>query len=432
MKRRMLRGAAVIGAATVSALAVSPVFAAAATSQASAQSVNLSIAGTDAISQLITATNDGSGEVLSSNDTLPTLASLLPPNNLIGAGVAPQTAHANGDGTSYACAGIAGTGGGIVTVGNSSCNIDGTPLTIDLANLSLGSGDVLLGSSTIVDALPQALVDALNLISAQLLGQVVTAVSDGLASTPLGDISVGGTLSAIEAVCTADPTSATGTAHLVDSSGGSNDTPIGVTLPDGTGGTQNVVLLNLPANPPANTHVLVNLDTVTQTLIDAITVELNTAVGGALSPLGLGALLQQVQDAIVVTLVQNLQPLLQPLQDNLLDITLNKQSTGDNGRSVDVTALDAQVLPAAQQFTGASLISGALGHVTCGPNTAATTTTPTPTPTEPSAPEVPTVVDAGVAGHADHTARNVLIATTGLLLLGGSVGLAGYRRMLVK
>ena len=47
-------------------------------------------------------------------------------------------------------------------------------------------------------------------------------------------------------------------------------------------------------------------------------------------------------------------------------------------------------------------------------------------------PDIPTVVDSGLAGHADHTARNVLGATAALLLLAGTAGLAGYRRMLNK
>jgi len=45
---------------------------------------------------------------------------------------------------------------------------------------------------------------------------------------------------------------------------------------------------------------------------------------------------------------------------------------------------------------------------------------------------VPTVVDAGLAGHESHTARNVLGATAALMLLAGTAGLLGYRRMLNK
>jgi hypothetical protein len=430
----VLRFGAIIGAATVSTLAVAPAFAAAATSQATAQSLHITIAGTDAISQKVTASNNGTTETKNNADTLPTIASLFPDTNLLGAGVAPQEAVAKKDGTSYACAGIAGTGGGIVTVGNSSCNLDGQPLTIDLGGLDLGN--VILGDGSALGSALNGLPgigDVLTLLG-QTLNQLVTTISDGLAGTPLGDVRLGGSLSAIEGSCVADPEKATGDARLVDSSGGSNATPIGVTIPDGNGGTQTLSLLDLPANPPPNTHVLVDLDTVTQTLVTALTQELNTAVGGVLAPLNLGVLLQQVQDAVVTQLVANLQPLLQALQDNILDITLNKQSTGDSGRSIHVTALDAQVLPAAAQFAGASLISGQIGDVTCGPNTRTTADEPTTpnSPNNPDQPDVPTVVDSGVAGQADHTARNVLGATAALMLLAGTAGLMGYRRMLNK
>ena len=146
MNRRVLRFGAIIGAATVSTLAIAPAFAAATVSQATAQSLTLTIAGNPVIAQETASTNDGTSETVTDNSTVPTLASLLPANNLLGVGVAPQAAVAKPDGTSYACAGIAGTGGGIVTVGNSSCNLNGEPLTIDLANLDLGN--VVLGTDS--------------------------------------------------------------------------------------------------------------------------------------------------------------------------------------------------------------------------------------------------------------------------------------------
>lgn len=415
-----------MGAAALSTLAIAPAFAAVTgTSQATAQSLTLSIAGNSVVAQQTEATNDGTTETVTDNSTVPTLADLLPANSLLGVGVAPQAAVAKPDGTSYACAGIAGTGGGIVTVGNSACNLNGEPLTIDLAHLDLGN--VILGSDS---ALGSALAP-LSVVLQPLgiaLNQVVTALSDGLAGTPLGEISIGGSLSAIQASCQADPDAATGDTRLVDSSGGSNATPISITLP---GVAEPIVLLNLPANPPKDTNVLVNLDTVTQTLIDALKVELNTAVQGALQPLGLGVLLQTVQDQVVTVLVDNLQPLLTALNDNLLSIVLNHQVSSEGGKKIEVTALSLDVLPAAAQFTGSSLISGEIGKVTCGPNTRTVVTpTPSPTPTDDSKP--PTVVDSGVRGQADHTARDVLAATAALMLLAGTAGLIGYRRMLTK
>ena len=435
MRRRALRFAAIIGAASVATLAVAPAFGAAATSQASAQSLHIAIGGNDAISQKVTSSNNGSTETRSDASTVPTIASLFPGTNVLGVGVAPQQAVSNTDGTSYACAGIAGTGGGIVKVGNSSCNLNGQPLTVNLGGLDMGN--VILGSDS---ALGSALDGPLSPLLQPLgvtVNQIVTALSSNLATTPLGQIKLGGSLSAIEGSCQANPDKATGDARLVDSSGGSAATPIGVTIPNGSGGTQTLTLLNLPANPPPNTHVPVDLNVVVATLTSALTTELNTAVNGALQPLAaaLGPVFSQVQTQVVDVLVANLHPLLQALQDNVLDITLNKQVTGDAGRSIHVTALDAQVLPAAKQFAGSSLISGQIGDVTCGPNTRASQEASPSKPgntTKPKLPDVPTVVDSGMAGHADHTARLVLGATGALLLLAGTAGLVGYRRMLGK
>lgn len=422
MNRRLLRSGAFIGAAAVSLLAVAPAFAAT-VSQSSAQALNLSIAGNAVISQEVTAAHDGTSEESVDNSTIPTLVDLLPANTALGVGVAPQEAVANGDGTSYACAGIAGTGGGLVKVGDERCELNGEPLTLELGSLDLG---VLPGPSGALTTALEPLLGALG----PVLDQVVDAIVAGVGDTPLGEIGLSGSLSAIEGSCFADPDAAVGDTRLVDSSGGSNATPIAVSLP---GVAEPLTLLNLPANPPPNTQLLVDLDTVTQTLIDALTVQLNTMLGEALVPLAgpLAGLLQQVQDQALVVLVDALQPLLAPLQENVLDITLNKQVVGDGGRSIEVTAIDLQVLPAIAQFAGGSLVGGEIGKVSCGPNTRVAAPTPTPEPTPTDGTEPPTVVNAGAAG-SDNTAATVLTATAALTLLAGSAGLIGYRRMLIK
>ena len=442
-----LRAGAVIGAASLAALVTAPAFAADPDSQATAQSLNLTIAGQSGISQIVTATNDGTSESKNDASTIPTIAGVLPGNNALGAGVAPQDAGANADGTSWACAGIAGTGGGIVHTGNSSCNINGKPLTLSLGSLNLGTV-ALDPSSALASAINDngggALTQALNQIVSTVQSSLLTPVTNALASTPL-NVSLGGTLSAIEATCQATPTRATGAAHLVDSQGGSADTPITATIAG-----QKLTLLDLPANPPANTHLLVNLDTVTQTVINAVKTELNNALSGPLAALqpvatALNTGLQTLQDQVVSTLVSQLQPALKPLQQNVLDVTLNKQVSSDGGRKIDVTALDAQVLPAAASFTGSSLISGQLGHVTCGPNAgrvSAPRASAKPLPAKHhggnsgnnggGSGTVPTAIDAGLAGDqgSSHTA---LYAGLGGLVAAGAVGTAFvYRRFATK
>ncbi|MGN6253348.1 MAG: hypothetical protein ACTHNS_16200 [Marmoricola sp.] len=437
MTKTYMKAGALVGVASIAVLAAGPAMGATHISQATAQSLQLSIAGNSAISQQVSATNDGNGAKTVDNSTVPTIASVIPGNTLLGVGVAPQLAGANiadnGDGNSFACAGIAGTGGGVVKVGDSSCKINGTPLTLDLANLSLGN--VILGNDSALGSALNSIpgLGALLTTLGTNLNGLVTQIDDGIKGTPLGEVKLGGSLSAIEGICTANPSGAQGTANIVDSSGGAANTPITVTLP----GAGPIDLVDLPANPAPNTHVVVDLNKVTQTLIDGIKQELNNAVNGQLKAIGVpaGTLLQTIQDQVVTTLVDNLRdPLLTPLQQNLLDITLNKQSTGDAGKSIDLTALDLQVLPAAKQIAGSSFISGAIGHVTCGPNGRLTASTPTPAPPSeppvpPQTPSIPRHVDSGLASYDGGSDANVWIAAVAALLaLGGGAGTLAYRR----
>ena len=160
--------------------------------------------------------------------------------------------------------------------------------------------------------------------------------------------------------------------------------------------------------------------------------ELETALDGALVGLGpvLDALLDPVKAALLVPITDALAPVFDALEENILDITMNKQTVSEGGRKIEITALELDVLPAAAQFTDSALVSGEIGKVTCGPNTRVAAP-PTDDPTDNPTPEVPTVVDSGVSGQGD-MARNVLVATGMLLALAGTAGLIGYRRMLIK
>jgi hypothetical protein len=439
----VLRIGATLGAATVASLAIAPAFAATTVSQATAQSLKLDIGGNNAVSQIVTATNDGSTETQNNPSTIPLLADLIKGNNVLQAGVAPQEAHANPDGTSYACAGIAGaTSGGVVTVGNNECTIDGAKLTLNLGHINLDLTHLLGSEGAISGPVGQALAPLTDQLGPQL-DDVVKQISDGLAGTPLGQIQLTGALSAIAATCTANPDAADGDAQILDTAG-RHTMPISVTIPSGQNGeTQTLSLVTLDVNvapKPGGTDLLVNLDEVTQAVFDAVVEELHTALNGQLAQLGDAAkqITQQVQDQLIEALVTNLKPALQQLSDNILKVTINDRTFGDNGRSVDVKALNVQVLPAAKQFSGAALVEGTIGHVNCGPNTRPAAVLPPASPKtqvkppKANLPKVPTVVDSGLAGNGDHTARNVLGATAALLLLGGTAGLVGYRRMLGK
>ena len=430
MKSTFLKVGAALGAASVAVLAAGPAMAATTVSQATAHSLNLSIGGTAAVSQVITATNDGSGQVKSNGSTLPTLASLIPGNNALGVGVAPQDAGANSNGTSFACAGLAGTGGGLAYVGHSSCNLKGAPITIGLGSLNLNLNNLLGGTGTITSALNSALGAVVLPVGTSLQG-LVTQLTGALSSTALGKVAISGGLSAVEASCTANPTSATGNASIVDTTGG-HTIPISVTIPTGTSSTQTLTVANLDVNvapKPGGTDVLVNLSTVTGALTTAVEQEVATALGGAingLSPLVKAVLGQLVQNTILTQLNTALAPALQALSANVLTLTVNDVTPSDAGKQVEATALSIKVLPAAAAVTGSSLISGAIGHVTCGPNSKpASNVTPTPTPTKTPG-KVPTGIDSGLSGGSN--TGTIIAAMSVLLAASGAAGTAAYRR----
>lgn len=416
MNRRALRFSAIIGAATVSTLAIAPVFAAVApVSQSTSNAITLSIANNPASSGTVKATNDGDTQT-KTGDSNPVIG-VLGNQSLLNEGVLAQSASAtvdsDGNGTSAACGGLAGEGAIVVNVGDSDCITPGDPVGVSLANLDL-TGATIIDPSSAIGAL-----SALNQIGPALLAPLTNAISSALA--PLGNTGLAGTLGAVYAHCNAAPGTATGDANIVDSK---------LTL---SVAGNDIDLVNLPANPPPNTHVVTDLDVVLDTVIDALKVDLNTTLNGLGAPINL--ILDPVQDALVDGVIAQVADALAPLEDNILDITLNKQ-TKSKGK-IDVTALDLQLLPAAAQFTGGSLVAAQIGHVSCGPNSKVTDNTPsaspTPTPTETAGtPEVPTIVDSGLAGNGDHTARDILTATAALMLLAGTAGLIGYRRLLTK
>ncbi len=117
--RPTVRFASVVSAATLSVIAVAPAMAAAPVSQAGANAVTLSVAGTPNGSGDVTARNDGSTETKTGDATPP--ISVLGGQELLNAGVLAQEATAGSTGTSAACAGLAGNGGSVAQIGYSGC-----------------------------------------------------------------------------------------------------------------------------------------------------------------------------------------------------------------------------------------------------------------------------------------------------------------------
>lgn len=444
MNRRAMRIGAAVGAAALTTLAAAPTYAAAPVSQASANAVTLSLAGNDISTGPRTATNDGSGEVVTGAGQLPELAGALDSNPILHIGVAGQTAAAqvvDGDGVSAACAGVAGDGGTLVEVDKTDCITPGDQLTLDLGNLDLSNTDLI--SFDPDDALTSAIAEALEPATAALIGEAVGPVtqqlSAALADTPLGEIGITGSLGAVEAICTAEPGTASGDAHIADANGGDGNSAISLLLP----GQEPLELITIEAHPAPNTEVVVELDQFTQEILDALEGQLRTMVNGELGPIAdlvSDEVLQTLQDQLIENLVDQLrEPLLQPLQENVISLVLNKQVRPSEG-AIEVTAFDLDVLPAAAAQLGFPAVELELGHVTCGPNSrvqAGETPAPSPEPTPQGGttpdqtPTLPTEVDSGQGGDSTK-AMVVLGATAALLALAGATGLMGYRRLLQK
>jgi len=308
---------------------------------------------------------------------------------------------------------------------------DASVAPIDITNLgkSLDLTGVLDGvfdinTGTVLDDVINGLnAGPLKTLLQQIENQLVAPIDDALQEAlaavtdalPLG-LQVG----AVESSCTAtaSPLRATGTSHVA-----------GLDLLIHLG--NQVIHAPIELGTAPNSNLLVDApQQLVDGLIAGITDTLTDSLGGSLS--GINVLLSGAVQPIVDQLLDQLEPnLLQPLSDALQSIvagTVNKQvpvspsSTGE----IEVTALELKLF-------STNVLD--LGRTHCGPNSRGTGTggggTPG-SPGNPNLPNVPTVVDAGMAGHSDHTARNVLGATAALMLLAGTAGLFGYRRMLTK
>lgn len=409
--RAYLRFASVVGVVTVSAIAVAPAIAAAPLSQAGANAVTVAVAGNEQGTGNVTATNDGTGEQ-KTGETAPSIP--VPGGGFFAGGVAAQEATASaegGTGRSAACAGIAGDGGTIVNIGESKCLSPGDQITGSLASLSAGA---LI--DTALAPFPAEITGPL----APLVGgldQVTTAVDDALADTKdqFGEMGLVSAAKAISGQCTAGPGGAEGSANIVDGA---------IRI---SGGGQNITLLQLPVNPPPNTHVVTDLSKVLTSVITALRTNLNTSLNGAGAPLN--AILDPIQEQVVNNVVTQVEAQLAPLEENVLDITLNKQERPEPG-AIRVNAIDLQLVPAAAAQIDASLASVQLGNVVCGPS--GRVAQAAAAPEQAPAAALPTAVSAGLetapGAHApgDDSHNGIVLAALAIMLAGGTA-LVGIR-----
>jgi hypothetical protein len=382
--RRLARGGALLTTAAVLAVSAGPAMAAEPVAQASATGLRLTLGGTPTDSGTYTVTNDGKRETATGSNE-PAI-SALGGQSFIQAGTLSQDAGTvirDRRGFSAACAGLAGDGATLVEVAEGGCLVPGENLA-----LNAGSAD-LTGIQILGDQFPQELQDALAPVLDPLLAGLTTALQTVLDG---GGIELGLDLGAIQSFCTAEPGTAAGDSDLTDAS-------LFATL----GGTRIV--------------------------LDALRTEFETAIDGALGPLTavidgaevLAEALGQVGDQLA------------PLEENILDITLNKQEFPSDD-SIVVTALDLNLLPAAET-AGFEVLSAQIGESACGPNTrVAADPDPDPDPDPNPQPQpVPTSVPAGVesAGPGDDgLGAGGNLALLALVALSAGAGVASYRRSL--
>ena len=349
--RSALRIAAGIGVAAVGIIAVTPAMAAAPISQAGANAITVSIAGNEQGSGNVTAKNDGSAET-KTGDTEPTVGVLGGEQNLIRSGVLAQEATAtakNGTGRSAACAGAAGAGGSVVRIGDTEClKSDQGTARLSIASLDLSNSFLINPNSALgeVDTAPISTV----------VGEVTSALAGGVsdASEDLANLGLSVNLDAISAHCNAGPGTAGGDSDF-------SDTNVALNVP----GQEPVVVQRLKAHYPPNTDVFVDIADAADVILAMIEDDLRTSLQGAFAPLA-DEVVSPVREALINEVLSQVQGQLQPLSDNLLRLTLNKQSR-PSPDAIRVSALDLAVVPAAEEQVGGPLAGVQIGNVVCGP-----------------------------------------------------------------
>lgn len=418
--RLFVRTGSALAAVSLAVLATGPAFAADHVAQASATALQIGIAGQGTDTGTYTATDDGHGETTSGNNSpaLPALAG----QRMTNLGTLAQdaaTSVTGGQGHSVACSGVAGEGATLAQAGDgTSCLRGGQTITLDAAtadfsHLRVLPADITRGVDTTIAA-----------AVAGAVGPVVNQVLAGL-----GDATLGIDLGAVQSACSADSSGAEGAATVADASA----------YVQGPAPMGRVDLVSLPVHPAPNTHVVTDLSAVVTAVQGAVASQLGTMLGGPSGPLGAltmpaGTTTATVLDQVKANVTDALGPQLAPLEQNVLDIVLNKQSR-PGPHEIDVTAFDLRLLPAARQSLHADLVSLVLGHVTCGPNGRAAVAAPPATPAahthtgKPSA-AVPTVVESGAGSLEDGPSPLALAALGGLVVVGVGAGAWGFRRSL--
>jgi len=318
--------------------------------QAKASSVALTVNVSDKVkvdTGRYTATYNGK-KTVNSGTNKPALPLLAGEQQLLSVGVFAQDAAAalqNGTVYSGACSALAGKGATLVAIGDgSSCVKPGEAVTVNLAELDLQK----LGATT--DYLLNDESKDVHVKLGPVNDLVQTVVSGVLAK--VGGLSVGVDLDAAESTCMAQGTKFKGKTQLKNAA-------VTVNVP----GKGDIKVADLPANPKKNTTVVPDLSPVT----DAVLGRVDTLLQSGLKTRdGLAGLDVSIRIDLIEHIKEQLAVLLKGLETDLVKLTLNKQDK--TAKSLEVSALDINVLDAVKKVGAPTAAKVAIGTSTCGTN----------------------------------------------------------------
>ena len=406
--------ACVAGLSSLAALAPGAAYAADTGARGEANALQVTLGGESQGTGSVVTTNDGSGETKTGDADPP--VSVLPDQVLATIGVLAQDATARDDGTSAACAGVAGDGGSVVEIGDSGCLTPGDNIALRLADLDLSvllEGEVVDGTGT--------LGDVLSVLGGGDLATVLAALQTGLddLEAEIGDAGLVLDTGEVETHCSADGDTAEGTTTLTDAG-------VRAVVP----GVGERSLFEFDPSPAPNTDLLTDLDEVATLLLDELRTAFEDNLDAIADPV-LGAVVDTIKTQVVDAAVAQVAPELAPLEDNVLHVVLNRRPDDGSAGSISVTGIAAEVLPAAAQAGAPSpLLALEIANVGCGPVDVAPvdedddqggagggSSDPATTPqTDTAGNPVPTTVNAGADGGSGP--GRLLVALAGLLGMG--------------
>lgn len=405
MSRRTTRTLVVASFSAVALLTPTAAVAAQDGARGEANALTISLLGESQGTGTVVATNNGTGEEKSGPVDPP--VSVLTGQPFIDFGVLAQDAAANNDGTSEACSGVAGDGGSVIEIGDSGCLEPGENIALGLSDLDLS---VLLETEAIEGT--GDLATLLAALGGDDLTTVVEALNAGLDEVVanIGDAGLFVDADAIQAFCTADGESASGTTLLANAG-------LRVTIP----GVGNEPIADFAPEPAPNTRVPGDLQEVYNLLVEELTDSFNSNLD-AISDVPINTILDPLQEQVVEEAITQLEPALSALEENLVEIILNKQEKSQGGKRIDVTGLFVRLLPAAEAAGAPTpLAQVEIANVGCGPMAA-----DAGTPSDGAGNPVPTVVNAGAETEPSAATHGAITAAllASLLTLLGAVGLA--------